>query len=105
MTVIAFDGKLLVADGRMTTVDNSLISENCKKLHDVRIPKIGHAVVGLSGRVLGVGPYLDHLAEHGLTKCEDSNVDSGGILVTRKGECIEFDSAVYKWTHTQPINH
>jgi hypothetical protein len=100
VTIIAFDGESLVADGRATGDEGSvLIADTYKKLHVVNIPKIGRCVVGLCGALDVQGPLLEHIANAGLTPLElfnPADVSKGyfmrGIAVTKKGEYYEFAS-------------
>jgi hypothetical protein len=101
LTVIAFDGRILAADGRATRDGGTtLCSDNYKKLHTIMVPRLGKCVVGLCGALDALGPYLQHLRENGLTPMEYFTPDSSsedalymrGLLITPKGECYEISS-------------
>jgi hypothetical protein len=95
MTVIAFDGRYLVADGRMTA-DGTLISDQYDKLFETHVLGHGKCIVGLAGSCNLIGPALDILREEGLTKIPVSDWSSDreaclkALIITSKGVCIEF---------------
>jgi hypothetical protein len=102
LTIIAFDGTTLVADGRCTRIDGSLVSDSHRKLHKVKIKQFGgDCIVGLCGGMDAVGPFLNHLEDKGLVPMEHFNFNNAeeelayhirGIAVNRKGQCFEFTS-------------
>jgi hypothetical protein len=102
ITVIAFDGTTLVADGRCTRGDGSLVSDCFRKLHKIRIKEFGgDCVIGLAGATDAIGPFLRHLEKEGITPMEyfltDTAAELGlfhlrGIAVNTKGQCFEFSS-------------
>lgn len=102
MTIIAFDTKTLIADGRCTRNDGSLVSDNHRKLHKLKIKQFGgECVVGLTGCIDAIGPFLIHLEQNGLVPMEHFKFNNPaeeeayhirGIAVNRKGQCYEFTS-------------
>lgn len=100
MTVIAYDGTTLVADGRCTRLDGSLVGDNHVKLHRTKIKQFGGScVVALCGATESIGPFLNHLETNGLVPMEHFNFNNPeeeagfyvrGIAVNRKGEVFEF---------------
>jgi 20S proteasome alpha/beta subunit len=108
MTVIAYDGSLLVADGRATRGGSTLVSDNVKKLHQVTLPDLGKAVVGLVGALDVQGPFLMHLGEKGFTQPFDNFVGNdedgplamrGLVLTVAKKQLFEISSDG-GWFHT-----
>ncbi len=96
MTVIAWDNKLLVADGRSTRGGSTLVSDDLVKLKELTIPELGKCVVGLCGALDTQGPFIEHLKENGLEPFDSPLVNDGehvfsmrGLVVTRKGKCLE----------------
>ena len=100
MTVIAFDGTTLVADGRATSASNSLVSDCVRKLHRIKIKEFGgECIVGLCGGLDGLGPFLNHLEQNGLVPMEhfktseemqDDWYHMRGIAVNKKGQAYEI---------------
>jgi hypothetical protein len=99
MTIIAWDGKSLVADGRCTRLDGSLVSDKYTKLFRVRIKELGDCVIGLCGAPDTFGPFLLHLEKNGLVPLDHFNFNSPeeqagfhatGLAVNRKGKCFEI---------------
>ena len=105
MTVIAYDGRILAADGRITA-DSTLISDNYVKLREVMVKDLGKCIVGVAGECGIIGPYLEHLQKEGLKPFDtsaigcDRNSTLRGLLITSKGKCIEFecDGSWYEMT-------
>lgn len=97
MTIIAWDGKILAADSRVTR-GTTLVNDNYNKLHDITIPGIGKAVIGVCGALDVLGPWLTHLKANGFanpfeTNFEDSEVmHMRALCITRKGVCFEFST-------------
>lgn len=92
MTVICWDGSLLVSDGRMVT-DLTLLSDNETKLVDITIKGIGKCVTGFAGRLQTINPFIQHLAKNGFAEMESTGeATAWGLAITRKGECYEFNS-------------
>lgn len=98
MTVIAFDGEFLVADGRATTDGGTtLVYDSFRKLHNLTIPKLGKCVVAFCGALDMLGPYLESLKANGLAPLDE---DLGGgdemymrsLIVTNKGVCYEHST-------------
>lgn len=100
MTVIAYDGTYLVADGRATR-GTSLVCDNIKKLHKVEVKDMGTSIVALCGALDVLGPYIAHLEEFGLTtpmeqflgKDEDGPIEMRGIIVNSDNKCFEFSTS------------
>lgn len=99
MTVIAFDFKYLVADGRMCR-GTSLVSDTVTKLHKQSVSGLGDCIIGLCGCMDLKGPYLEHLNAEGLTpmdtflgKDEDGPIAMRGFVYDISGkECYEISS-------------
>lgn len=98
MTVIAWDGKILAADGRITK-DGELICDNYVKLHEVKHAKLGKVVTGFCGALPALGPWLEHLETDGFGPLElmypgddEGMISMSALSVTRKGKCFEHDS-------------
>jgi ATP-dependent protease HslVU (ClpYQ) peptidase subunit len=99
LTVIAYDGKYLVADGR-ATIGTSLVTDNEAKIHPFTVKNMGKCVVALCGSLDVKGPLLAHLQTHGLGvalehdigKSVDIDMGMRGLLVTSKGHAFEFTS-------------
>jgi hypothetical protein len=102
MTVIAWDGKILVTDGRCTTTDGRLVSDQHRKMHRVNIKDFGgECMIGLAGAADSIGPFLKHVQANGLVpmshfKCDSTAEEAQfflrGIAVNKKGQCFEFSS-------------
>lgn len=102
MTIIAFDGTTLVADGRCTTNDGRLISDCHNKLHKATIKEFGgECVLGIAGAAASTGPFLNHIQTNGLVPMSHFKCDSPAeelehyicaIAVNRKGQCFELNS-------------
>lgn len=99
MTVIAYDGNLLVADGRATR-GTSLITDNEPKLHQVKIKNLGKCVLGVCGALEVIGPWFRQLEEVGLgeqleqslTKDEEGGLSARALVVTEKARCFEIST-------------
>lgn len=92
MTVIAWDGDLLVADGRMC-IDQSLLTDSCNKLYKLSIPKLGVCGVGFAGSLNVIYPFIEHIKEKGFEQFQTVDEPGAwGIAITRKGKCYEFNS-------------
>lgn len=110
MTVIAYDGEYLVADGRATR-GTSLVSDDIKKLHKVNVKDMGTSIVALCGALDVLGPYLAHLEtvglttpmEHFLGKDEDGDLEMRGLLVNSDKECYEFSTSGGYFPINSPI--
>lgn len=99
MTVVAYDGRYLVADGRATR-GTTLVSETTQKLEVMTIKGLGKAAVAICGVLNVKGPYLLHLKENGLFEPFEMHVGGDsegpyelmGMILTTKGKCYEFSS-------------
>jgi 20S proteasome alpha/beta subunit len=99
MTVIAYDGKYLVADGRSTR-GTTLVSNEVQKLHQLEMPTFGKCIVGVCGALPVLGPWLTHLAEKSFTepfegfvgKDEDGPLEMMGLVLTEDKQAFEIFS-------------
>jgi hypothetical protein len=98
LTVLAYDGRYLVADGRATR-GTRLVGDNVKKLEIVNVKGLGKCAVGVCGVLLMKGPFLEHLKEKGLKEQMESHIGGDaegpyelqGLVLSKKG-CFEFSS-------------
>lgn len=97
MTVIAYDGNLLVADGRATK-GTSLVTDKEIKLHKIRIAGLGKCILGTCGALEVMGPWLEQLEkegigkqlEHSLVKDDEGSLDARALMITERSECFEI---------------
>jgi ATP-dependent protease HslVU (ClpYQ) peptidase subunit len=97
LTVIAFDGKTLVADGRCTGNGATLINDDYNKVFEITIPSHGKCLVALCGALDMQGPLLEHLKANGFKPIENMLADEEdmfmrGLVLTKKGVCYEISS-------------
>lgn len=99
MTVIAWDGRNLVGDGRATR-GSVICSETIQKVEVVDVKNFGKCAVGICGALHLKGPLFQHLAVNGfggdielnIGMDEEGPIEMQGILVTPKGVAYEFSS-------------
>lgn len=91
MTVIAWDGRYLVTDGR-TTCGDQIMSENATKLHRVHHPDHGSMMAACAGTVVAVAPWLEGIAQDGFKSDTAKDHDAAGLFVDRAGRCWEAHS-------------
>lgn len=97
MTVIAYDGNLLVADGRCT-VDAILATDKMIKIRPVKHPEWGNIVMAFAGRLSIVGPWIEHIAENGFAAFETPETtfpgefDTAAIAVLPDGKAFEVET-------------
>lgn len=109
MTVIAWDGKKLVADGRSTR-GMDLCSNNENKFHAFDHPNLGSCIGAFAGAVMTIGPWIEHIEQFGFAKFElpmeegpmGSPYEATGIVITEDGEVLEIDPSGLWATVTVP---
>lgn len=94
MTIIAWDGKKLVADSRVTDSESTLVGDNYQKLHCITIKDLGKCVVGFAGACYAQGPWTKHLETEGLVPFEELEPElvMYALVIDRKGNCYEAKS-------------
>ncbi len=85
MTVIAWDNKVLAADGR-STCGTELISDKNVKLREVNHPEYGKMVAGFCGVLLVVEPWIKHIEANGFTPfpTPDEDCHTVGVFVGKE---------------------
>jgi hypothetical protein len=98
MTCLAWDGNLLVSDGRITS-GGRIVSDKCIKLHKVKNAHYGNTVMAAAGSLGLIGPWLEHIEQKGFSPIEigipgdeDGNVFMSAFTVTEEGQCFFHDT-------------
>lgn len=107
MTVIAFDGKLLVADGR-ALADTFLVADNFNKLFEVNVKNIGPCVVGVAGACDVIGPFIKLLEKDGIDSHFPSDLDESSmnyvraLVVPKSDPSKPYEVTSFGGFHTTP---
>lgn len=101
MTCIAWDGRLLVADGQ-SSYGNQIIHLDQRKLLRTSTPDLGPMVAGLSGATNFFQKWLDAIARDGFTAPVGNWDDAMGLFVDRRGQCFE---AYANGTYSKPTSY
>jgi hypothetical protein len=95
VTVIAWDGNILAADGRSTR-GMDIVSDNVTKIHPVNHPKYGPMKAAFCGACLVVDPWIEHIEEHGFDEFEmpgeQGEFGATAVLVDDTGRAFELDT-------------
>ena len=103
MTVIAWDGNTLAADGR-STCGSILVRNDINKIRTFSHPKYGEMIGAFTGTVGVFEPWIDHIKDHGFTKFDLGNgCDATALMITPDGVCLEVHSDGMWTTETNPV--
>lgn len=92
---MAFDGKSLVVDGRVT-LGGLVVTDNFNKMYEVTHPQLGPMVCAITGACDFIGPWLQTISEHGFKPVEvagmDEDYNMSGLFVDKDGLCWQVSS-------------
>jgi len=97
MTVIAWDLKNLVVDGR-STIGPDIVSDRETKLRKLVHPELGPLVAAFCGAMIVIEPWMDHIEENGFTAFEIPDGDvpgeymTKGIFIKEDGTALEVET-------------
>jgi hypothetical protein len=92
MTCIAWDGRLLVADGQITFGDQ-IADLDAAKLHRLSHPTHGPMIAGLSGSCALWAKWLNEIEGSGFSASVAEIDTAEGLFVDREGRCWEVQTA------------